>query len=385
MLSSAFTKAVNWNLLSHNVCNVVARHPEKPRDRYVTTEEFDRVKGLLSTHSLRESVGLAMDLALETGMSQGEIIELRWADIRGDTLSVSGETIPLRSKVQAILNECRALSPDSEYVITTRKGTPYTSEGFRACWQKLMNRAMKGRAAYKRRTKKPVAAAPPVLTERFTFQDLHATWSRNREIAGGSGEVRELISRRRETPRVELKQWMPLSETLVRAKLARHLAALCNYGGGYLIFGFCDDGTADPAQPGDLSEFTSDKIASIVDKYLTPAFHCEVSTVQLPDGEVCVVVKVPPHGSVPVCTKAAGPHDPKGNPQGVDKGRYYTRVNGPKSEPIETPEQWAPIIRRCVLNERHDLLNGIAALLKAPPAPAEDPPLTPTPKREPQA
>jgi hypothetical protein len=33
VLSSAFTKAVNWNLLSHNVCNVVARHPEKPRDR----------------------------------------------------------------------------------------------------------------------------------------------------------------------------------------------------------------------------------------------------------------------------------------------------------------------------------------------------------------
>lgn len=78
VLSSAFTKAVNWNSLSHNVCNVVARHPEKPRDRYVTTEEFDRVKGLLNTHSLRKSVGLAMDLALETGMSQGEIIELRW-------------------------------------------------------------------------------------------------------------------------------------------------------------------------------------------------------------------------------------------------------------------------------------------------------------------
>jgi integrase len=44
------------------------------------------------------------------------------------------------------------------YVVRTRKGTPYTSEGFRACWQRTMQRAMR----------------KGILAERFTFHDLRA-------------------------------------------------------------------------------------------------------------------------------------------------------------------------------------------------------------------
>ena len=392
VLSAAFSCAVlDWACLSHNVLLQVPRNPTKPRDRYVTNDEFERVKGMLLADSRVKTVALAMDLALTTGMIQGEIIDLRWADIdaNANTLSyretVSGKIklLHITPKVQSILNECRAYSPDSEYVIATRKGHRYTSEGFRACWQRVITKAMKGRPAYKRRTKKPVAAAPPVLTERFTFQDIHMKWQRDRQSARGLAEVQQLISRPSETPGVELKQWMRLSEPLVRANLARHFAALANNGGGYLIFGFRDDGTPDPNHPGDLSEFNADEMASIVDKFLTPPFHCEVTRAQPPDGgDLCVVVKVPSHGSVPVCTKAGGPQDPKGRPQGILLARYYTRVNGPKSEPIDSPEQWGPIIRRCVLNERKVLLDDIAALLTPPPTPVDASPLAPGPRRD---
>ena len=150
-----------------------------------------------------------------------------------------------------------------------------------------------------------------------------------------------------------------------------------------MIFGFRKDGNPDPNHPGDLSAFNNDEIASIVDKYLTPPFHCEVAMAQpRGGGDTCVCIKVPSHGSVPVCAKASGPHDSKGRPQGVTMGRYYTRVNGPKSAPIETPEQWEPIIRRCVLNERQTLLDNIAVLLKPPPAAAGAAPLVPGPKRD---
>jgi hypothetical protein len=197
------------------------------------------------------------------------------------------------------------------------------------------------------------------------------------QSTGVTAEVQELIARGSESPGVELKQWMPLSDALVRANLARHFAALANYGGGHLIFGLRKDGTLDPNHPGDLSRFNNDEIAGIIDKYLVPSFHCEVSIIPPPDGsDPCVVVRVPAHGSVPICAKADGPHNAKGKPQGISMGRYYIRVNGPKSEPIETPEQWGPLIRRCVLNERQFLLDSIVSLLTpAEPGPELSSPL----------
>jgi hypothetical protein len=45
-------------------------------------------------------------------------------------------------------------------------------------------------------------------------------------VAGGSEDLD-----------VEYKAWMATSRNEVRAKLARHLAALANHGGGSLIFG----------------------------------------------------------------------------------------------------------------------------------------------------
>lgn len=44
---------------------------------------------------------------------------------------------------------------------------------------------------------------------------------------------------------VEYKTWMDTSQNEVRAKLARHLAALANHGGGSLVFGV-DDTTRKP-------------------------------------------------------------------------------------------------------------------------------------------
>ena len=158
---------------------------------------------------------------------------------------------------------------------------------------------------------------------------------------------------------------MDLTEPIARANVARHLAALANYGGGFLVFGFCKDGTVDPAPPTDLNGFNHDAIAGIVDRYLDPPFHCYVTTVRQPGVAAdCVAVRVPSRGSIPVCAKAGGPQDKQGRQQGISIGRYYTRVNGPKSEEIRTPAQWAPLIRRCVLYERQSLLDNIASLLR---------------------
>src|SRR5262249_54698312 len=85
--------------------------------------------------------------------------------------------VALSPALEEVLARARLLTPVQDiggYVLHTRKGERYTSEGFRACWLRTMTKAMRGRPAYRRRTEKPVAALQPVLRERFTFHDLRA-------------------------------------------------------------------------------------------------------------------------------------------------------------------------------------------------------------------
>jgi predicted HTH transcriptional regulator len=58
-------------------------------------------------------------------------------------------------------------------------------------------------------------------------------------------DLSELVAGRSEDLGVEYKAWMDTSQPHVRAKLARHIAALANDGGGYLIFG-ADNKTRQP-------------------------------------------------------------------------------------------------------------------------------------------
>jgi hypothetical protein len=135
----------------------------------------------------------------------------------------------------------------------------------------------------------------------------------------------DLVDFPRETLDIELKSWMDLDNRLTQAKLARHIAALANHGGGYLVFGFEDDGTRSRARPADLRAFNRDRFASIVRRYLTPTFQCDVTLAVANDGVSFPVVRVPSHGAVPVTAKADGPHEGRQGRQGIISGAHYIR------------------------------------------------------------
>jgi predicted HTH transcriptional regulator len=86
-----------------------------------------------------------------------------------------------------------------------------------------------------------------------------------------SFDLSDLLARTNESLDVEFKAWMDPKDNETRAKLARHLAALANHGGGYLVFGV-DDKARTPlgATELDLALFGQDAIAGIVRKYLDP-------------------------------------------------------------------------------------------------------------------
>ena len=116
----------------------------------------------------------------------------------------------------------------------------------------------------------------------------------------------DLVEHRIEAPEVEYKNFMPLTENIERAKIARHICALANSGGGWLVFGFEDDGTPSEIHPGSLTAYSQDAINGIGAKYLEPQPHCEVHHVTANSGLAYPVVRVPPHGVIPVCAKADG-------------------------------------------------------------------------------
>lgn len=186
----------------------------------------------------------------------------------------------------------------------------------------------------------------------------------------------DLVERRLEAPEVEYKNFMPLTGGVERANIARHMCALANSGGGWLVFGFEDDGSAAEPHPGDLSAYGQDAINGIGAKYLQPQPHCEVHVVAASSGLEYPVVRVLSHGAVPVCAKASGPQDDKGRPRGIVKGVHYVRAPGPMSTPIDSPELWREVLRRCVLADRTSLLSSIGQLFDRPqPVEAQASPL----------
>lgn len=175
----------------------------------------------------------------------------------------------------------------------------------------------------------------------------------------------DLVDNPRETLEIELKEWLDLSEPRNRAAIAKHICALANHGGGYIVFGFSDDCTPQGATV-DLTSYNHDSISDIALKYLTPPPNCEIHRVTSSLGNDHIVVWVPSAETIPVCARADGPQDQSGRVQGIRVGVHYTRSVGPESTPLNSPELWRPVIRRCVTNDRQALLGQLQRILHGP-------------------
>jgi site-specific recombinase XerD len=169
VMSSALQSAVKWRWLDYNIAKEVTRHAAKPRKRLVSDKEISGIKQKVS----HPQVKLAIDLTRLTGLRQGTLVELRWDQVHENERvilarhHVTGKRIevPITDEVRAVLAKCRELrlKTDSEYVIANRQGEAYTSAGFRALWQRTINRWTRGGH------------------DRFTFNDITMTALRERK------------------------------------------------------------------------------------------------------------------------------------------------------------------------------------------------------------
>ena len=91
-----------------------------------------------------------MEMALLTGQRQGDIIAMKSSQVQEIGIVVEQSktgkklAIEITPALEAVLDKCWKIKgggeSGSEYVLPTRTGKPYTSEGFRACWQRTINR-----------------------------------------------------------------------------------------------------------------------------------------------------------------------------------------------------------------------------------------------------
>jgi integrase len=155
LLSHVFTWARRWGVVAVNPAQRLGLPTPKPRDRYVTDEEFLAVRALAPP-----MVGYAMDLALLTALRQGDILALERRHLTDEGIEIeTGKTgrrvliewsQELREVVAAALREAPQVR---RHVICRRDGKPMTASGFQTIWQRLMRR---------------------YSGARFTFHDLRA-------------------------------------------------------------------------------------------------------------------------------------------------------------------------------------------------------------------
>lgn len=146
VLAACFTQAVSvWYVMERNVLRDVKRPKFKPRDRLITDEEFAACKALAPIR-----VRLAMELALITGQRQGDIIAFKWSDLKEvvteketywelhvyQSKTSKRMAIRVTPDLEKVIDQCWELPRRSDYILTKRWGGPYTSEGFRASWQR---------------------------------------------------------------------------------------------------------------------------------------------------------------------------------------------------------------------------------------------------------
>jgi len=196
ILSTIFKMAMGrWclDLNLTNPCTVIKKWPTQPRERYVNTPEYDAFRA-----TTRAQVQIAMDLARVTSQRQGDLLGLKWSQVKTEGLpraewhieidqGKSGGrkklAVEVSEDVEKILDRAWLMAPrPREYVLRTKHGKRYTEDGFRAMWQRQM-RAW-------------AAAGNP----RFNFHDLRAkSISDNPDLIAASllaGHQNSAITRR---------------------------------------------------------------------------------------------------------------------------------------------------------------------------------------------
>lgn len=175
LLGHVIAKAIRWGVATANPVRTLERIPRIVRRRYVTDAEFERVYIVAS-----ERMQIAMELAYLTGQRRGDLLSLTRGQLSDDGIAFrqsktdAGILVEWSARLRAVVARAKALTPQvpGTYLLRTRTGAQYSAGGFKANWQRLMNKAV------------------DMGVKRFTFHDLRAKAASDK---GTLGEAQALL------------------------------------------------------------------------------------------------------------------------------------------------------------------------------------------------
>ena len=157
-LSAVMGWAGKWGVVQINPLLNIGIPTFKPRGRYVTDDEFTRVRDCAPL-----MVRVAMNIALITGARQKDILELTRRQVAAGLLQVkqskTGKKIdyPVAGSLDENIQLALAEKPQlRQFVIVNRAGKRYTRDGFQTQWKRAVTKAF------------------PDKADRFTFHDIRA-------------------------------------------------------------------------------------------------------------------------------------------------------------------------------------------------------------------
>lgn len=194
-----FSRMFRWSLergyVKHNPCQGVRQFKEKPRDRYVTDEEYR----VLYDHAC-PVVRATMEISYLCGARQQDVLSLQRHQLLEEGIFIQqGKTGKKQIKLwstalRRAITECNeAFGSNSLFVIHQANGSPFSRDGFNSRWRKARERAR----------------AATGMDLDFTFHDLKAKSisdyegsSREKQIFSGHKTEAQVASYDRKVQRV---------------------------------------------------------------------------------------------------------------------------------------------------------------------------------------
>lgn len=150
LLSHVFTKAIRWGAIEVNPCvgKKVEKNTEKPRDRYVTDDEFATFYNDFAGQFLQAYLKVKYLI----GQRKSDVLRIKLSDITGSGIRIiAGKTgkaitISWSDELKDAVAQAKAVKRrvGTMYLFATRTGQCYVKEdgrtsGFDSIWQRRMN------------------------------------------------------------------------------------------------------------------------------------------------------------------------------------------------------------------------------------------------------
>jgi integrase len=144
LLSQVYRHAIIWGLCKTNPCTGVKYHREKPRDRYITDIEFEKLK-----KAAEPMYQALIQIAYITGMRRGDLLDLELKDITDEGIynrqnKTGGRQLyqwspELRKAVQQAKSARK--TRNLRYLFTSQHGQQISITAFNSAFQRLRKRA----------------------------------------------------------------------------------------------------------------------------------------------------------------------------------------------------------------------------------------------------